>query len=637
VFTWLRALLAVILLVGFYVLVVGTVAGLVLLARLLGDPWGRYAALAALIVGGAALVALVRATRVRREDPNGLTVTPDQAPQLWDLVRDLADQVDTRAPDTILLVPEVNAAVSENARLLGLVGGRRTLLVGLPLLQAYSVDQLRAVLAHEMGHYSRSHTRLAAVTYRGKMTMTYIVSHVGPENLFGRLFTGYARLYFLVESAVSRRQEVEADRAAVRVAGRTATADALADLPVLDAAWDFYVDRYVGRGWRSGYAPDAIFGGFREFLAARGDELTKLQMVVPEPERSPWDSHPPIADRLASIASMPESKVDSDGRPATALLPNLAALTGQLEELYFSHEGQRLVPWDEYTVQIAQAELTARAGALLAEFARQAGRDSASATDLLDAIGTPSYDEFLRGVLPAATEAEPRRAYGPLAMVIAACAVRSGVAHWQHSWSAGPAILVMPDGERLDAEKIAERLADPQTTAQARKELLELGILLDLSVTQQAEAAPPARVIGAIANVVVNGKRRDLLIYNLGLLVLSGSDRTKMRNSLERLERLAIESTLDQLRSTPASQYMPYDQVTQCVRTRKTLLAQALTLVGGLGVITGGRAFAVAVTLQDGAVVRVRWGMETTFLGDSSEVLTSCVDQLAARTAPRVR
>jgi len=520
VFTRLRALLAVILLVGFYVLVVGTVAGLFVLARLLGDPWGGYAAIAALTVGGAVTVALVRATRVRPGEPKGLTATSDQAPRLWDMVRDLADQVNTRAPDTILIVPEVNAAVSENARLLGLVGGRRTLLVGLPLLQAYTVDQLRAVLAHEMGHYSRSHTRLAAVTYRGRMTMIYIVGHVGPANLVGRLFTGYARLYFLVESAVSRRQEVEADRAAARVAGRTAAAGALADLPALGAAWHFYIDRYVGRGWQSGYAPDAIFGGFRELLAARADELTKLRSVVAEQERSPWDSHPPIADRVANIAAMPESHVDADVRPATTLLPNLAALTGRLEELYFSREGQRLVPWDEYTVHAAEAELAEDADAVLAEFARQTGRESASATELLDAIGTPSYDEFLRGVLPQATEAERHEAHGPLATVIAACAVRSGAASWRHSWSSGPAILVGTDGEKLDAERIAKQLADPQTTAQAQKELLERGILLDLTVEQQPEAAPPERVIGAIANVVVDGKRRDLLIYDTGLLIL---------------------------------------------------------------------------------------------------------------------
>lgn len=282
----------------------------------------------------------------------------------------------------------------------------------------------------------------------------------------------------------------------------------LADLPALGAAWHFYIDRYVGRGWQSGYAPDAIFGGFRELLAARADELTKLRSVVAEQERSPWDSHPPIADRIANIAAMPESHVDADVRPATTLLPNLAALTGRLEELYFSREGQRLVPWDEYTVHAAEAELAEDADAVLAEFARQTGRESASATELLDAIGTPSYDEFLRGVLPQATEAERHEAHGPLATVIAACAVRSGAASWRHSWSSGPAILVGTDGEKLDAERIAKQLADPQTTAQAQKELLERGILLDLTVEQQPEAAPPERVIGAIANVVVDGKRR---------------------------------------------------------------------------------------------------------------------------------
>jgi len=78
---------------------------------------------------------------------------------LWAEVRAIAAEVRTRVPDEVRLVADVNAAVSEDTRLLGLRGGRRYLYVGLPLLQAMNLAQFRSVLAHELGHYSHQHTR----------------------------------------------------------------------------------------------------------------------------------------------------------------------------------------------------------------------------------------------------------------------------------------------------------------------------------------------------------------------------------------------------------------------------------------------------------------------------------------------
>lgn len=91
--------------------------------------------------------------------------------QLWHTVRTPAAEIGTRAPDEIRIVAEDNAAVTERTRLLRLVGGAHTLHVGAPPISALSVQQLRAVLAHEFGHYSGHHTRLAAVAYRGRVAV----------------------------------------------------------------------------------------------------------------------------------------------------------------------------------------------------------------------------------------------------------------------------------------------------------------------------------------------------------------------------------------------------------------------------------------------------------------------------------
>lgn len=44
------------------------------------------------------------------------------------------------------------------------------LILGLPLMQAVSPEQFRAIVAHELGHLSRNHSRFAGWIYRVRLT-----------------------------------------------------------------------------------------------------------------------------------------------------------------------------------------------------------------------------------------------------------------------------------------------------------------------------------------------------------------------------------------------------------------------------------------------------------------------------------
>src|SRR5258705_1515010 len=171
--TTLRAAVSVVMLLGFYVLALAIIGALGVASVLL---WQEHAGSGAtkvafftLAAGAGIVAALWRVLRPKPEPMTGVPVVRSQAPQLWHTVHELAATAKTRVPDEIVLIPMVNAAVSEDARLLGLLGGRRRLYLGVPLLQALTVAQLRAILAHELGHYSGQHTRLGAIAYRGRL------------------------------------------------------------------------------------------------------------------------------------------------------------------------------------------------------------------------------------------------------------------------------------------------------------------------------------------------------------------------------------------------------------------------------------------------------------------------------------
>ena len=68
-------------------------------------------------------------------------------------------------PSEVYLTAEVNAWVMDRGGMMGF-GSRRVMGLGLSLLQVLSVSQLRAVVAHEFGHFHGGDTKLGPWIYK---------------------------------------------------------------------------------------------------------------------------------------------------------------------------------------------------------------------------------------------------------------------------------------------------------------------------------------------------------------------------------------------------------------------------------------------------------------------------------------
>jgi hypothetical protein len=214
--------------------------------------------------------------------------------------------------------------------------------VGVPPLLTLTADELRAVLCHELGHYSGSHTRLGGITYRGRTALIRTIQRLQGHAIIRAVFLGYAKLYLRVSQAVSRRQELEADAAAVKISGRRPMGDALRKVRASAAAWEFYLNTHCRLIGPAQARPADLFAGFYTLFhePSMGTELAKV-VNAPE-ERSPYDSHPSLAERLAAVERLPEPSVRPDGRPALTLLrdPRSAAMHTQASML--TEEAMRL-------------------------------------------------------------------------------------------------------------------------------------------------------------------------------------------------------------------------------------------------------------------------------------------------------
>ncbi|MFD9107536.1 M48 family metallopeptidase [Streptomyces bottropensis] len=524
----LRALRALVLLAGFYLL------GVLLLAALAGADYLLHlyapSSLAPKLYVVSVLLAipLVRGLFMLRtpkgEDPPGLPVTEADEPALWRTVRELAAAVGTRAPSRIVLTADVNAAVSEDARLLGLLPGPRHLYLGMPLTQGLTEAQLRAVLAHELGHYSNADTRLAAITARGRAQVLRTIGHfeeradrtAGRERarlekknakaaakgkktkeidttgagityrVMARLYAGYGKLYIRATLTGSRRQEYAADAAAARIAGRDATASALREIPALDAAFGFYMNSYATLGAEARLLPPRgeFFGGYGRMLSARQLELIGLRTELPTEPTSPYDSHPPIADRVERIEALPaDGRADEARGAALGLLTDPDRTLAALEDAVLTEDVlrfRRTADWQELLDGAMVANLASLDTALHRALAMYT-KSHPSLAALLKVIDDGQLWQLARRLPLSDQAAEAQgRAFREFArpaladalqgMVLAELSAHSRLS-WQFSWSKPAAVRLppAPDGTEADlGTAIAAAVADHPDTGPLR-------------------------------------------------------------------------------------------------------------------------------------------------------------------------
>ncbi|MFI1333135.1 M48 family metalloprotease [Streptomyces sp. NPDC020845] len=326
-----RAVLALVLLVVFYALVALLV--LVWLAFLVLGLWAAGAPEStapptSVILGCAAFApilagmvwAVVRTARPAGPAEGTVWVSRRRAPALWAAVEELAEGVGTAPPDAIRLTAEVNASVTEDASFLGLVPGRRTLYLGLPLVVGLPPAELRAVLAHELGHFSRRHSRFGALAHRGSAGLAAAceaIRSAAAANDLVRMYAGgpllllrgYTRVFRWLTRPVRRRQELEADREAARVAGARTVGDALRSASALEQAWLEFVAGFLTPVRRAeGRVPDDPFRVFAQLVEAPElrEPFAALRARATERPADRDDPHPDLATRLSRLARLPD-------------------------------------------------------------------------------------------------------------------------------------------------------------------------------------------------------------------------------------------------------------------------------------------------------------------------------------------
>ena len=313
-----RAVLAVVLTAGFYLLALGLIAGLI---AILFVP-GISGQVAGFCLIGSVVIAVSIVPWPRPFAAPGPMLNPAGQPRLFTVLQGVASAVGEAMPADVYVTPDMNAGVLQRGR-------RRVMVLGLPLMQVMTVAQMRAVVAHEFGHYHGGDTRLGPWIYRTREAIER-TQRVGTGQLaLLRLpFILYGRMFMRVTQAVSRRQELAADELAARTVGAAPMIEGLQALARGSIAWNAYWKQEVVPLIEAGFQPP-LAEGFARFLAEpdlAGRISEAADRMLAQQKTDPYDSHPPDAERIAALSALPLGPRADEGPPAVTLVEGISMI-----------------------------------------------------------------------------------------------------------------------------------------------------------------------------------------------------------------------------------------------------------------------------------------------------------------------
>ncbi|MBW5448592.1 M48 family metalloprotease [Cohnella sp. CFH 77786] len=270
-----------------------------------------HALLAKLIyLAAIVLYLIIRSLWFKIEPPDGLEIAEAEYPRLFGLIHEVNRKLNGPKIHHVLIDDDYNAAIMQWPKFGWFGFHRNYLLIGLPMLLALSETELKAVIAHEIGHLAGEDGRMGAFVYRTRESMARLMTRLEEERrgwatfLFAAFYRRYIP-YFLAYTFVwQRQQEYMADRKSAQVVGCKAAAAALLNGAVKGRYLQekFWTPLFSDDSL-SPEVPDNVFASMRKALMTPPDpeEAAAWKREALEEETGLLDTHPSRKDRIRSL------------------------------------------------------------------------------------------------------------------------------------------------------------------------------------------------------------------------------------------------------------------------------------------------------------------------------------------------
>lgn len=325
-------------------------------------------------------------------------ITQEEEPELFALIDDIVREIGTDFPKKVYLSTDVNASVFYDSNFWSMFFPiKKNLQIGLGLVNVVTKTELKAILAHEFGHFSQKTMKVGSYVYNvNQIIFNLLYNNTSYENAiqkwanFHAVFSFFAILAVKINAVIqwvlrilygvvnksymglSQQMEFHADEIAANVTGFEPLKNALLRLSLADSAlnnvFSFYDLKVTSQQKSKNVYREQSF--VMNFLALS----SKLPIVHDLPEvtvhemnkfkrtkltiEDQWASHPTTEERVSRLEQTNISAKNTENTPANDIFVDIEKaqkkLTNWIFETAESNDQFKAIPFDEFKVDYQQ-------------------------------------------------------------------------------------------------------------------------------------------------------------------------------------------------------------------------------------------------------------------------------------------
>ncbi len=270
-----------------------------------------------------------------------LDISEQEQPELFKMIREIVEEVQTHFPKKVYLSSEVNASVFYDSNFWSMFFPvKKNLQIGVGLMNSVTAIELKAILAHEFGHFSQRSMKVGSYVYNvNKVIYNMLYENDG----YGALLDRWSNMssYFVIFSrgsilvirgiqwvlikvyrvlnlnymALSREMEFHADAVAASVTGSAPLASSLLRLSLADQSlntvFSFYNEKIAESEKTNNFYPQQSFiikriateqqlpieHGLPVLSINMYKKFNKTKLILDDQ----WSSHPSTEQRVAKL------------------------------------------------------------------------------------------------------------------------------------------------------------------------------------------------------------------------------------------------------------------------------------------------------------------------------------------------
>lgn len=310
-------------------------------------------------------------------DRSNLTeINRNDEPQLFQMIDEIVKEAGTDFPKKVYLTYDVNASVFYDSSFWSMfLPIKKNLIIGIGLVNTCTKQELKAILAHEFGHFSQRSMKVGSYVYNVNQIIFNLVNEdesyentVKGWSSASGFFAFFAELAIKITQvikwiltkmysfvnirhmALSREMEFHADEVAANIAGSLALEESLLRMDLADNSYNAVINFYNNKISENKSSKNIYREHFfvMNFYANENELDFKYDLPVVKSTESglfnksklnienQWASHPSTEDRIARLQKLGITK-DTDNLPAKTLFKNFEATDEKLTAKLFSN------------------------------------------------------------------------------------------------------------------------------------------------------------------------------------------------------------------------------------------------------------------------------------------------------------